>query len=259
MIAADPGAGISVEDLERRAAGSWRARETARIGDWLLRAAGGFTSRANSALAVGDPGRPLAQAVDAVCSWYGERGQPAMVAVPYPMAGPAGSAVDRLLAGLGWSGPAGAAFVMTASPETIAARLDRAAPTVSMAPAPDEAWLGRYHYRGRVLPPVARQVLVSAPWQAFASIRSGGETIAIGRVAASDGWAGLTAIEVDDRFRRRGLGTAVTAALAGLAAEQGVAGLYLQVETGNAVAHRLYAEMGFRDHHRYHYRVAPAE
>jgi N-acetylglutamate synthase len=106
---------------------------------------------------------------------------------------------------------------------------------------------------------VARQVLVSAPWQAFASIRSGGETLAIGRVAASDGWAGLTAIEVDASRRQQGLGTAVTAALAGLAAARGVTGLYLQVETGNTAARTLYAGMGFTSHHQYHYRVAPAE
>src|SRR5438270_176346 len=46
------------------------------LGEWLLRAAGGFTGRANSALAAGDPGMPLPQAVDQVCRWYAARGLP---------------------------------------------------------------------------------------------------------------------------------------------------------------------------------------
>jgi ribosomal protein S18 acetylase RimI-like enzyme len=237
---------------------------TGRVGDWLLRGAEGFTGRANSALAAGDPGVPLAEAVAQVRTWYAEQGLPAMIAVPFPMSGPEGSAVDRLLDAAGWSLRSGPAIVMTASPAAIAAgaAAREAAPggaaPVELADSPDEAWLGMYHYRGQVLPPVARRLLMSAPWQAFASVREDGETIAIGRVAADAGWAGLTAIETSARHRRRGLATVVTTALAGLAAQRGVAGLYLQVEAENAAARALYAGMGFADHHRYHYRIASA-
>ena len=44
-----------VEDLERAAALHWQAPETEPLGEWRLRAAAGFTGRANSALPVGDP------------------------------------------------------------------------------------------------------------------------------------------------------------------------------------------------------------
>ena len=46
-----------IEALERAAARHWQAPETERLGEWLLRAAAGFTGRANSALPLGDPGR----------------------------------------------------------------------------------------------------------------------------------------------------------------------------------------------------------
>ena len=128
-----------------------------------------------------------------------------------------------------------------------------------MDPEPGEDWLGLYHYRGQPsLPPIARQVLTSAPWQAFASIRDGGQTVAIGRVAAAGGWAGLTAIEVAPGHRRRGLATTVTAALAAQAAERGAGQVYLQVEDGNEAARALYRRIGFTAHHDYHYRLAPA-
>lgn len=248
---------IAIDDLEHAAAPGWRAAEEDRLGDWLLRAAGGFTGRANSALAAGDPGLPLSQAIGAVSRWYAERGLPAMIAVPYPTGSPSGSALDRQLARLGWTIRADAATVMTAAAERVACQADPVDVPVDFDAAPDQAWLARYHYRGQNLPPVAVQLLMSAPWQEFGSVRLDGDTIAIGRVAGDGAWAGLTAIEVAGEHRRRGLGRVVTAALAARAAANGAARLYLQVADDNLGARALYRQLGFSDHHGYHYRIAP--
>lgn len=257
---------VSVDELELAAAPGWRGCEEDQLGDWLLRAADGFTGRANSALAVGYPGVPLSEAAGKVRSWYAERGLPAMVAVPFPLGCPDASAADRTLAQLGWSIRADAAIAMTAEAGEVAVRAVAEFAGRTDGPAlvridaePDADWLARYHYRGLAeLPPVALKVLSSAPWQAFASIRSGGHTIAIGRVAGDDQWAGLTAIEVHPEHRRRGLGAAVTAALTEHAASRGVTSIYLQVTSDNAAARALYRRIGFTDHHGYHYRVEPA-
>jgi N-acetylglutamate synthase len=250
---------ISIRELEEAAAGGWRAPEEAGLGGWLLRAAGGFTGRANSALATGDPGMPLADAVAEVSRWYTTRGLPALVSVAYPSGDPHASPLDRFLAGLGWPVRPGAATVMTAACAAVADSMPDAAAAVrvDLDAEPDERWLARYRFRGLPLPPIARGLLLSAPWQRFASAREAGRTIAVGRVAVANGWAGLTAVEVDPAHRRRGLGRAITGALAAAAADFGAAGLYLQVENGNAVARALYRQAGFTDHHGYHYRVAP--
>jgi len=58
-----------VEDLERAAALHWQAPDVEPLGDWVLRAAEGFTGRANSALPLGDPSLPLAEAVTAAGDW----------------------------------------------------------------------------------------------------------------------------------------------------------------------------------------------
>ena len=48
----------AVARLENVCADAWPARVDRPLGAWRLRAAGGFTGRANAALAVGDPGDP---------------------------------------------------------------------------------------------------------------------------------------------------------------------------------------------------------
>jgi len=249
---------VSVDELEAAAAGGWRAPEQAALGGWRLRAAGGFTGRANSALAVGDPGLPLARAVEEVCRWYRARGLRPMVAVPFPSGRPETSDVDRLLDERGWAVDHGA-IVMTAALDEVAEDdvAGRPAAGVGLDDEPDDGWLALYRPRGQQPPPIVVRLLMSAPWQAFGSVREAGRTVAIGRVAVAAGWAGLTAVAVDPRHRRRGLGGAITVALAKAAAQHGAKGIYLQVETSNTAARSLYRRQGFADHHEYHYRVAP--
>jgi N-acetylglutamate synthase len=255
----------AVEDeivaLERVAAQHWRGTEEEWLGGWLLRAAEGFTGRANSALPLADPGLPLADALDAVTRWYVARGLPPMIAIPRPLAAGAGCRLDLQLSERAWLTRPGPAFVMVADLASVPAP-GQIAPDLVFAAAeePDDAWLGLYHYRGQERqPPVMRKVLTSAPLQLFASIRSADrrDVLAIGRLSMAGGWAGITAVEVDAGRRRAGLGTALTLAVCGEAAARGIKQVFLQVETDNTAAIQLYERCGFRYSHRYHYRLAP--
>ncbi len=180
--------------LERAAAAHWRGTEEAWLGDWLLRAADGFTGRANSALPLGDPGRPAAAAIAAVTRWYRARGLPPMIAVPAPLDGDGDApALDAELARRGWTLRAAPAFVMTADvpgsaqpatgqPATAQPATAQPATAEPGLPAglefrtdraPDDAWLAAYHYRGQQhRSPVMRTVLTSAAEQLFISIRA---------------------------------------------------------------------------------------
>jgi N-acetylglutamate synthase len=244
-----------VEALERAAARHWQAPDTEPLGEWSLRAAAGFTGRANSALPLGDPGRPLPDAITEVEQWYRARDLRPMIVLPRG-AGPAH--LEDHLTERGWLPRPGPAFVMLADTESLPASQGG----VELAPEPDAAFLHLYRYRGQDLPPIARTLLMSAPWQAFGSIRRDGRAAAVGRVSVACHENGtllgvLTAVEVDSAYQRQGLGAAITAGLAAAAAAQGAQRILLQVETGNDPARALYLRCGFQDSHRYHYMMAP--
>lgn len=240
--------------LERVAAAGWPAVETRPLGGWLMRAAAGWTSRANSVLALGDPEMPLPQALDLVQAWYLDRGLRPRFALPLAVS----RALDRELAARGWQ----------ASPQVLVqtAPLDRVRdalpdrpdlPPVRITPDPDEDWLHVAAKRKGPLSSQATQVLTGARCPGFASLYQAGELVAIGRGVTVDGWLGLSLVEVTPAARRRGLARQVIAALVRWASTHGAERAYLQVEADNEAAVGLYADLGFSTHHTYLHRTAP--
>ena len=80
---------------------------------------------------------------------------------------------------------------------------------------------------------------------------------AVARGVVVDGWLCVTAVTVDERYRRLGLATAVMAGLGAWARDRGARSCLLQVAGANTPALALYDRLGFTEHHRYHYRQGP--
>jgi N-acetylglutamate synthase len=250
-----PAQRASVDEVQQVAALGWRALETARLGDWLLRASDGFTGRANSVLTIGDPGRAVRDAVATVEAWYAERALPPRFQLPEPGAT---DGVRELLdeRGYAWSLPV---HVMTAElGHVLRAANARVGPgNVTLDETPDDAWLSTYRRAEGVAPAAARGVLAGHPAAVFASVRSGGRTVAIARAAVDGCWAGLSAVEVVPEARRRGLGMQVTAAVLRWAGTRGARQVYLQAGIPNDPAVTLYRSLGFDVHHDYRYANGP--
>ncbi|MET8264344.1 GNAT family N-acetyltransferase [Micromonospora arida] len=250
----------AVVALERAADEAWPAPTRGRLGDWLLRSAEGWTGRANSALPIGDPDRPLAAAVDAVERWYAERGQPALINTPLPLAAPVGAELDAR----GW-GTRPPTLVQTA-PLPLPASTPAGgqadgwgSAVVELATAPSDDWLAIAAGRKGGLPDAARHVLTAVDQVRFAHVYAEGTLVAVGRgtVTGQGRWLGLSLIEVLPAARRQGLARRVIHELANWGVSGGATHAFLQVEQRNTAAVALYQRLGLVTHHTYLTRVAP--
>ncbi len=245
--------------LERIASLAWPAAEQDRLGDWQLRATGGWTGRANSALTVGDPGLPLPDALDAVAAWYAARGLPARCNVPLPLA----SAVDAALDGRGWTRSV-PTLVQTAPLAALTADGDAAPPGggpagdhVRLEPEPSADWLAAVAGRKGELPPAARGLLTAPEQVRFASAYRDEALTGTARGALVSGVLHLALVGVTEADRRQGLAGRLTRTLAHWARENGAHTAMLQVEETNGPALALYAGLGFTTHHSYVTRTVP--
>jgi len=237
----------SAEELEQVAARAWVA-EWEPLGEWTLRAGGGFTGRANSCLAVGDPGLSLASAAERVVAYAKGHGIEPRIQVV------AGSETEQGLRELGWV----ETYVRTTVLVTrLSTWLGEEAPygRADVIDSWTPEW-GSAYGRSRPTPAdpeLVRRILTSAAPRAFAQVAGPDELVAIGRGQVTRGWLGLSSVWTDPEWRRQGLATAVMRALGHWAARLGARSAYLQVASENADAVQAYQRLGFQPHHDYRY------
>ncbi len=216
---------VAPQDVHRLVAGLWPGTVVEEVGEWVLRAGpqvdGRHPRRGSSALAMGDPGVPLPEALDRVTRFAArhDRRPLAVVELDSPRQGE--------LAALGWT-PIELAPVHTQLASV--AQLRR-----RIGPGRDDAEVEEAD--GRV------------------EVRFGGA--ARGRAALQGDWLGLHGVAVDPAQRRTGLARAVVATLLEWGAERGARTSWLHVESDNAPAVALWEGLGFRTHHDHRY-VGPA-
>ncbi len=239
---------VSPADMQRICWAGWPAREVAMLGDWALRAHAGITGRANSAMAVGDPGVPVAQALSDTAAWYAERGLAPLLQVP--LADPANAA----MADAGWS----RLHVTVVQVAPVAAVLDRVADRpdlrAEVGAVPSADWLALMHDLDGNDPAAHVEILTGPERVGFATLYREDEPVGIGRVSLEGDWAGVTSVDVAPGARRLGIGSAVMGELLSWARARGASATYLQVRAANAAALRLYDGLGYVTHHPYGYR-----
>lgn len=249
---------VSAAEAERRAVAAWPAPVTEPLGQWVLRAAGGFSRRANSVLAVGDPSAPFEDALGTVRRFYAGHGLAARAQVVV------GSEEQLWLEESGWAPepPDDPDTLFLLAPVAQASRavrglVDTRRADVTLGTTASPAWLAddeRALEHGRD----AVAVLQGPREVAFVSV--GEPLVAKGRVAlaegAADPWAGLTDLWVRPTDRLRGLALVVLDELLGWAAERGATTAFAQCRADNPAGLALYDKVGFAEHHRYRYLTA---
>jgi GNAT superfamily N-acetyltransferase len=240
---------LDAATADRLALPGWQPVESEPLGEWLLRASGGFSSRGNSVLALGDPGMPGAEAVARVAEWYAARSLPARAHVHPDRPEAAAFAVA------GWSVYEPTLLLLA----SVAKVLRDLGPQQVTEPrhdaAVDEGWLASDERAARYGEPAS--AVLEAGEVTFATVRDErGAVLARGRGAFHGDWVGVSSLWTDPAHRGTGLGSAVLASLLEWGAERGATTTYLQVVESNEHARRLYEARGYEVHHRYAYLVA---
>lgn len=239
----------SAERIQRLSVAGW-VDHADPLGEWLLRFGGGFTGRANSCLAIGDPGLDLAAAAQAIVA-FAETHQIKPLAQVIE-----GSAEHEALAGLGWQPHSPTSVLVLRLVDLLG---DAAAESaVQIESSASEAWLDAYDQSrpNQIERTIVRRILTGNGPAAFAAIWRDEEIVAIGKGHVADNWLGVAALWTRPDSRRQGFMSTILRALGLWGAELGARSVYLQVEADNGTAQHAYAGLGFTQHHRYLY-LAP--
>jgi GNAT superfamily N-acetyltransferase len=242
---------IRIRELEFAASETWPAAEQVHLGDWLMRATGKFTGRANSVLPLGElpygnPEKPLQKALDEVIAFYQERGLTPLIHIPLPTY----VKLDEVLAQQGWK--------ITVSVLVMVCDIKAPYPAGGtegvweVTDTPTEEWINVHEDHG------VEDIMKRAP-SFYLGLRVDGNLVAVGRGANYKKWATLTRLFVREDFRRHGLGTELVQRILEQANILGASKALLQVSAENAGAIKLYESLGFRQHHTYHYRAYLAQ
>lgn len=236
---------LRIRDIELAANATWPAKEQIQMGDWILRASGKFTKRANSVLAIGSPGVDLNLAVGEVIKFYNTRG----LTPTFHIALPTYAELGRYLKENGWHVDI-SVDVMVADIDEVLGKSQlinsHANIDAEISDAPSEEWITLQNDHG-VLEIMTRS---SAR---YGALRSAGRIVAVARASNYAGWAVLTRLYVHPDERGKGLGRDLIYSLLLDAQTLGATKVALQVDSKNLGAIALYEKMGFRLHHTYEY------
>ncbi|SFE99853.1 GNAT family N-acetyltransferase [Paracidovorax wautersii] len=241
--------------LETAAFHAWPALQEVRQGGWVLRLAGGFTKRANSANAAAAQA-PFHEVQAAAEAFYARHGLPPVFRLT-PLAPPEAD-LQLQAAGYARFDPSRVMVCPLGPASSGPAAWDAG---LELASAPSPAWLDGFAAANGV--PARHQAVHHAMVQsiarpaAFATLRHQGQPIGFGLAVRERDAVGFFDIVIAPPHRRRGHATRLMQALLRWARDGGAQQAYLQVRDGNPAARRLYAGLGFADLYGYHYRVPP--
>lgn len=231
--------------LERAAAEAMPAPDVDYVGEWQLRAAQGFTGRANSVLPLGDPGMPFSEAVTKIIDFYSARGLPAQVDVPLPL----GRYVARAFEGIGWVQQCKVLVRVVDLPDLIAAT--PSGDEFELVDLPSPQMLEMIRGRRGGLPDAADHVLNAVKIKTFTGYQENDVVLAMARGTVTRRWLGYTYVETRPGAQRRGLARKAIGSLARWGQANGATRAFLQVQDDNEAALALYDSLGFAPHHWY--------
>ena len=256
VVKAPLGTGIPMSqrilDIESASSELWTTSDQERTPRWLMRAADGYTRRANSMIPIAAPWESNAWGASSLEDdlaegerFYHARGLPTILALPLPLF--AGLATDLLAKG--WK---------KSLDISVMVRIDRKLVSeiagdhrIEISSVPDARWITAH---GREIGSQGYEVLTSGSAQFLSYLHHDylhqDEVVATARVGFSGRWSALGAVRVAPEHRRKGIARALVTSSINLAQNEGFPFMFLQVDCDNHAAVSLYESLGFAHHHR---------
>jgi N-acetylglutamate synthase len=243
-----------IQTLEMRLVNAWPALETQIVDGWIVRFAGGYSKRANSASPLVAGASLDEAAIDQIVRQFAMQGLPAT----FRLTGLEAAETGARLAARGLIEAEPTCAMTAALVEPVDPEVD-VEPAVTIEAKPKGRWLRDVAaaYGGDKADHAKLAAIVERIRQltGFATLTIDDEPAAWGLAVVERGFAGLFDIVVAPDLRGLGLGKQIVCALMGWAREAGADQAYLLVREENEAARDLYRTLGFVDAYRYTHRV----
>jgi GNAT superfamily N-acetyltransferase len=239
--------------LERAGMKAWPGVEMSQHGSWVLRAANGYTKRANSVQPL-DPSDDddLETRIALACDWYAKRELPPIFRIT-PLASPK---LSRALDDAGWTAVERSCSLAMAMPEAMPNRRGECLDPFGARYLDTQRTILGYPEE-RVEKLVSLMRAVAAPMVGVVLYSEENVAVATSLWAVADGIAVTGNVATDVAQRRTGYGSAVMRTGLAWAKAQGATTAALNVVADNAAGRALYAGLGYQWAFDYAYRYPP--
>jgi len=242
-----------VRRIEDHSAKAWPAQSSTSLFGWELRLAPQLSSRRpNSLNAVAPQPGQFLDALREAQQIYRAKGAPCIVRLQ-PLAD---EEAGEYLRGCGLSPQSDTTVETIALSGTYSTD-----PRIRLSEDGVQSWIDTYAdvhgYGGSERAGIAAHLALVPIPQVFAVAFEEGNPCAVGRAALENGLLGLFQIATLPKARRKGLGRAVMIALLEWGRTKGADTAYLQVESENLGARKLYSSLGFQPLYTYDYWTVP--
>lgn len=241
-------------DLEERLVNVWPAVTTLMLDGWVVRFANGYSGRANSASALRQGARVDDHLHAQIEQLYVAQG----LAPQFRISPVADAGSEAFLRARGYRVKDEALSMWVALPQNLTGD-----PRVAVEEKPQQAWLDGISRRQEPskrspqhLNAIVSRLVIPA---GFATLRLESEDAGFAFSAIDRGWAELGLIMIDEKQRGRGLGRCLVTSLMAWAHGRGATHAFLQVDTNNTPALRLYESLGFAPAYTYRTLVKDAQ
>lgn len=243
-----------IRTLEELSMNAWPAMQTLHYDGWVLRAADGYTKRANSVYPLYTNEIEVDEKIGFCERFFRELNLPTVFKMTSAST-PAG--LDTRLEARGYRRDS------LTGVQTLDLRKGehQTSPTVNLTSNDTDEWHSAFarmnhvdENRRATHERILRAIL---PDRCYASVRVDGQTVGCGLGVLQAGYLGIFDIVIDAGHRRQGHGVHLMQALQAWGQEYGAHTAYLQVMCNNDLALGLYEKLGFHEQYRYWYRIAP--